>query len=390
MLEALGYGCRGSPNPGCRRRYAERDLPLRPRGAPSVRPHGRRRRSRAIGRGGDDGGRPVRRRPRGRGRPGGRRAAWTWPPSCRPATSSRRSGSTPRTAARCCGTRPRTCWPRPCRALFPQAQARHRPADRERLLLRLRRRRRRSPRRPRRASRSGCRRSSSRASGSPAGSSPRTRPAPSWPTSRTSSSSSGSRARRRDATRSMEVGGAELTIYDNLDAKTGERVWRDLCRGPHVPTTRLDPGVQADPQRGGVLAGQREEPAAAAHLRHRVGVAGRAQGAPRAARRGREARPPQARRRARPVLVPRRDRLRARGVPPQGRHRPPGHGGLLAPAARGGRLRVRQHPAHHQGAPVRDLRPPRLVRRRHVPADGARRGVDADGTQRRRSTTSSR
>ena len=36
----------------------------------------------------------------------------------------------------------------------------------------------------------------------------------------------------------MEVGGAELTIYDNVDAKTGERCWGDLCRGPHVPDTR--------------------------------------------------------------------------------------------------------------------------------------------------------
>ncbi|MEZ5116949.1 MAG: threonine--tRNA ligase [Candidatus Nanopelagicales bacterium] len=36
----------------------------------------------------------------------------------------------------------------------------------------------------------------------------------------------------------MEVGGAELTIYDNLDGKSGERCWGDLCRGPHVPTTR--------------------------------------------------------------------------------------------------------------------------------------------------------
>jgi threonyl-tRNA synthetase len=36
----------------------------------------------------------------------------------------------------------------------------------------------------------------------------------------------------------MEVGGAELTIYDNVDAKTGERCWGDLCRGPHVPNTR--------------------------------------------------------------------------------------------------------------------------------------------------------
>jgi threonyl-tRNA synthetase len=37
----------------------------------------------------------------------------------------------------------------------------------------------------------------------------------------------------------MEVGGSELTIYDNLDLRTGERIWGDLCRGPHVPTTRL-------------------------------------------------------------------------------------------------------------------------------------------------------
>jgi len=38
---------------------------------------------------------------------------------------------------------------------------------------------------------------------------------------------------------SVEVGGAELTIYDNVDAKTGEVYWKDLCRGPHLPSTRL-------------------------------------------------------------------------------------------------------------------------------------------------------
>jgi len=42
----------------------------------------------------------------------------------------------------------------------------------------------------------------------------------------------------------MEVGGAELTIYDNLDAKSGDLVWRDLCRGPHVPTTRMIPAFK--------------------------------------------------------------------------------------------------------------------------------------------------
>ena len=35
----------------------------------------------------------------------------------------------------------------------------------------------------------------------------------------------------------MEVGGVELTVYDNVDRKTGEVCWSDLCRGPHVPNT---------------------------------------------------------------------------------------------------------------------------------------------------------
>ena len=39
----------------------------------------------------------------------------------------------------------------------------------------------------------------------------------------------------------MEVGGAELTIYDNVDEKTGETCWSDLCRGPHVPDTSYIP-----------------------------------------------------------------------------------------------------------------------------------------------------
>ena len=36
-----------------------------------------------------------------------------------------------------------------------------------------------------------------------------------------------------------EVGAGELTIYDNVDPQTGETVWRDLCRGPHLPNTRM-------------------------------------------------------------------------------------------------------------------------------------------------------
>jgi threonyl-tRNA synthetase len=42
-----------------------------------------------------------------------------------------------------------------------------------------------------------------------------------------------------DDNESVEVGGAELTMYDNVDPKTGETKWKDLCRGPHLPNTRM-------------------------------------------------------------------------------------------------------------------------------------------------------
>ncbi|WP_026532009.1 threonine--tRNA ligase [Arthrobacter sp. H41] len=38
---------------------------------------------------------------------------------------------------------------------------------------------------------------------------------------------------------SVEVGAGELTIYENVDRKTGDVVWQDLCRGPHLPNTKL-------------------------------------------------------------------------------------------------------------------------------------------------------
>ena len=119
---------------------------------------------------------------------------------------------------------------------------------------------------------------------------------------------------------------------------------------------QADPGVQADALRRGVLARRREEQAAAAHLRHRLGVQGGARGAPAPARGGRAARPPQARPRPRPVQLPRRDRLRPGGLPPQGRRDQAGDGGLRPPAAHRGGLRVRRHPAHQQGGAVPHLR----------------------------------
>jgi threonyl-tRNA synthetase len=36
-----------------------------------------------------------------------------------------------------------------------------------------------------------------------------------------------------------EVGSGDLTIYDNVDPQTGATVWKDLCRGPHLPNTRM-------------------------------------------------------------------------------------------------------------------------------------------------------
>ncbi len=37
---------------------------------------------------------------------------------------------------------------------------------------------------------------------------------------------------------SVEIGEGEITIYDNV-RRNGDRAWGDLCRGPHVPTTRV-------------------------------------------------------------------------------------------------------------------------------------------------------
>ncbi|MBA3233988.1 MAG: threonine--tRNA ligase [Propionibacteriales bacterium] len=41
----------------------------------------------------------------------------------------------------------------------------------------------------------------------------------------------------------VEVGGVELTIYDNL-RRDGSQAWKDLCRGPHLPTTKRIPAFK--------------------------------------------------------------------------------------------------------------------------------------------------
>ncbi|HJT03315.1 MAG TPA: threonine--tRNA ligase [Pseudonocardiaceae bacterium] len=47
-----------------------------------------------------------------------------------------------------------------------------------------------------------------------------------------------------DSDEVMEVGAGDLTIYDNVHPHTGDTVWSDLCRGPHVPTTRYIPAFK--------------------------------------------------------------------------------------------------------------------------------------------------
>ncbi|WP_113718033.1 threonine--tRNA ligase [Arthrobacter dokdonensis] len=37
----------------------------------------------------------------------------------------------------------------------------------------------------------------------------------------------------------VEVGAGDITIYSNIDRKSGDEVWCDLCRGPHLPNTKL-------------------------------------------------------------------------------------------------------------------------------------------------------
>jgi threonyl-tRNA synthetase len=59
---------------------------------------------------------------------------------------------------------------------------------------------------------------------------------------------------------SVEVGGTELTIYDNLDAGTGELCWKDLCRGPHLPTTRGIPAFKLMRTGGAYWRGSEKNP----------------------------------------------------------------------------------------------------------------------------------
>ena len=58
---------------------------------------------------------------------------------------------------------------------------------------------------------------------------------------------------------SVEVGGTELTIYDNL-GRDGEPVWSDLCRGPHLPSTKMIPAFKLMRSAGAYWRGSEKNP----------------------------------------------------------------------------------------------------------------------------------
>ena len=58
---------------------------------------------------------------------------------------------------------------------------------------------------------------------------------------------------------SVEVGGTELTIYDNL-GRDGQPVWSDLCRGPHLPSTKHIPAFKLMRSAGAYWRGSEKNP----------------------------------------------------------------------------------------------------------------------------------
>ena len=179
----------------------------------------------------------------------------------------------------------------------------------------------------------------------------------------------------------VEVGGGELTIYDNL-RRDGELAWKDLCRGPHLPTTKRIPAFKLMRSAAAYWRGNEKNK----QLQRIYGTAWESKDALATylhqLRGGREARPPQARSRARPVLLPGGARPRPRRLPSEGRRDPAGDGGLRPAAPPRGGLLLREHAQHQQGRAVPHLGPPALLRRHDVPADGARgREVPAQGDE---------
>ena len=69
----------------------------------------------------------------------------------------------------------------------------------------------------------------------------------------------GLKANNTDDESSVEVGGSVLTIYDNL-GRDGNPVWSDLCRGPHLPSTKHIPAFKLMRAAGAYWRGSEKNP----------------------------------------------------------------------------------------------------------------------------------
>jgi threonyl-tRNA synthetase len=131
---------------------------------------------------------------------------------------------------------------------------------------------------------------------------------------------------------SVEVGGAELTIYDNL-GRDGQPVWSDLCRGPHLPSTKHIPAFKLMRTAAAYWRGSEKNPM----LQRIYGTAWPSQeelDAYLITGRSRETRSSSPRNRTRSFLISRRDRIGSCGVSSQRRNRSQRNGRLFSKAPR--------------------------------------------------------
>ncbi len=134
-----------------------------------------------------------------------------------------------------------------------------------------------------------------------------------------------------DAEEASQVGGGQLTMYDNLD-RDGKLAWTDLCRGPHLPTTRRIPAFKLMRSAAAYWRGDQNNE----QLQRIYGTAWATRDELKAyLNRLEEAAKRDHRKlgaRAGPVQLPGRDRLRPGSVPPQGRDAAAGDGGPTSPS----------------------------------------------------------
>ena len=193
-------------------------------------------------------------------------------PLRRPRPASPSSPTTPRPAATCCATRRPTSWPRPSRSCSPAPSSRSaRPSRTASTTTSSCPAGARSATTTWRRSRPGCARSSPPTSRSCA---PRCRADEALEVfaDQPYKVEIIERVQAGAATAPTTLDAGEVAAGGTISVYRNTPEFVDLCQGPHVPVDRPPRSLQAAEGRRRLLAGQREGPDAAAHLRHGVGV----------------------------------------------------------------------------------------------------------------------